>query len=152
MVGSDDQSEEPSGPLSSDEAEALVAAIGEAERGNRGEVRVHLEEQCPGDALARAREVFAGLQMHKTRDDTGVLLYVATHHRRAAVFAGAGIHGSREAGFWQEVADAVADGFRRGAPTQGLVTALERIGDLLRTHAAGDDDAGDELPNKVTTS
>jgi uncharacterized membrane protein len=139
--------------LSSEDSEKLVRAIADAERGNRGEVRVHLERRCPGnDALSRARALFAELGMPKTRDDTGVLLYVAVDDRRAAVFAGSGIHGAAEAGFWQEVIDGLARHFGRGEAAAGLCGAVERIGELLRVHAPGDDSAGDELPNVVTTS
>jgi uncharacterized membrane protein len=152
MGRDDDAAADATGPFTREQAEALVAAIGKAERGNRGEVRLHLEDGCPGKALDRAREIFAGLKMHQTRDDTGVLLYVATGARKTAVFAGAGIHGQAEPDFWQAVADAVADGFRRDAPVEGLLTALERIGEILREHAPGDDEAGNELPNQVTTS
>jgi uncharacterized membrane protein len=132
---------------------ALVAAIRDAERGNRGEVRVHLERRCPGgNALHRARELFHKLGMPATRDDTGVLLYVAVEDRKAAVFAGAGIHGAAREGFWQQVVDAVAQGYRRGEPVGGLVEALGRIGTLLREHAPGEDMAGNELPDEVSES
>ena len=135
------------------ESALLVEAISAAERGNRGEVRVHVEARCPEqDALDRARELFHQLGMDRTRDDTGVLLYVAFEDRRAAVFAGSGIHGAAAKGFWQEVVDEIADGFRGGEPLDGFRAALEAIGSLLRQHASGDDAAGNELPNQVTTS
>jgi uncharacterized membrane protein len=140
--------------LSSDEArEILAAAIRAAEEGNRGEVRVHLEQTSPVDnALERAKQVFAGLEMHKTQDDTGVLLYVGVDDRKVAVYAGTGIHGAAKEGYWQEVASAVAKGFKESDSLAGLCDALDQIGDLLREHVPGADEAGDELPNKVTTS
>ncbi len=135
------------------ENERLVEAIAAAERDNRGEVRLHLEQRCPyRQSLPRARQLFGKFGMHKTRDDTGVLLYVAVKDRTAAVFAGAGIHGSAKEGFWQQVIDEVATGFKSARPVSGLLKALDRIGELLREYAPGDDSAGDELPNKVTTS
>jgi uncharacterized membrane protein len=135
------------------ERKAVIAAIGAAEAGNCGEVCVHLEKKCPlDDVLARAEQLFGRLQMHDTKDDTGVLLYVAVDDRKVAVYAGKGIHGAAADGFWQDVASAVATGFKSGAPLVGLRDALERIGDLLREHVPGSDDAGDELPNQVTTS
>jgi uncharacterized membrane protein len=135
------------------ESARLVQAIAAAERGNRGEVRVHIEARCnERDPVERARQLFGMLGMPGTRDDTGVLLYLAVQNRKTAVFAGSGIHGAATAGFWQEVVDEVAAGFTRGDALGGLEAALEAIGDLLRTHAAGDDRAGDELPNQVTTS
>lgn len=128
-----------------------MGAIAEAESGNRGEVRVHIEEFCAGDPLERAGEIFAELDMNETTEDTGVLLYVATVDRACAVFAGSGIHGARDPEFWQEVADAVAGGYRRGDPLAGIEMALLEVGQVLRERVPGEDSAGDELPNAVTT-
>ena len=141
-------------PLASEHERAVVAAIQAAEKGNRGEVRVHLEQRCPQGrgAIDRTKEIFHALGMDKTRDSTGVLLYVAVDDHKTAVFAGAGIFGATEPGFWQSVSDAVASGAKRGALHEGLVDALARVGELLRKHVPGDDAAGNELPDEVTTS
>ena len=106
---------------------AVVAAIKRAERGNRGEVRVHLEAAAPGgDALARAEALHRALGVHRTKDGTGVLLYVAVDDRRAAVYAGAGVFGARDPAFWQGVTDAVAAEAREGRLAAGIVAALDR--------------------------
>ena len=136
--------------LGKEEEARVVAAIKGAEAGNRGEVRVHIERTCAVAALERARALFAELRMVGTAEATGVLLYVAVDDRKAAVFAGSGIHGAEEPVFWQRVIDAVADGFRRGKAVDGLVDALGAIGDLLRRVVPGPDTAGNELPDEVT--
>ena len=129
----------------------LVRAIANAERDNRGEVRLHVEARCPvDDPQLRARALYRQQALHRTRDDTAVLLYVAEASRVAAVHAGQGIHGCAEADFWQSVTEAVAGGYRDGRPVDGPVAALDRVGALLREHAAGDDVAGNELPDEVT--
>ncbi len=142
------------GRLLSEKDEArLVEAIGRAERGSRGEVGVHVERHCEGgDALRRATSLFETLGMGKTAAGTGVLLYVALEDRRAAVYAGPGIHGAADPDFWQTVVDAVAAGGRRGDMLSGLETALERVGGLLLTAAPGEDVAGNELPDRVSQS
>ena len=89
--------------------------------------------------------------MERTRTDSAVLLYVSTADRKAAVFAGKGIHGAAEPAFWQTVTDAVAEGARGGDLAGGIARALDRVGDLLREHAPGEDTAGNELPDVVTT-
>jgi uncharacterized membrane protein len=131
----------------------LVDAITDAERGSAGEVRVHLEARCPnGDALARARQLFGELGLHKTKEGTGVLLYVAELDRKTAVYAGEGIHAAVAATFWEGVAREVAAGFRRGAPLDGITAAIDHIGDTLRLHRPGPDLHADELPNEVSGS
>jgi uncharacterized membrane protein len=132
---------------------AVVAAIKRAERGNRGEVRVHLEARAPGgDALARAEQLFRALGVHRTKDGTGVLLYVAVDDRKAAVFAGPGVHGAQGVTFWQGVTDAVAAEAREGRLAAGLVAALDLVGAALRERVAGDDRHGNELPDAVSSS
>lgn len=139
--------------LSAAERRAIQAAITQAEEGHRGEIRVHLEARYPGDGpLQRAATLFGELQMQRTRDDTGVLLYVAELDRKAAVFAGPGVYGAREPAFWREVTTAVAEGYRAGNRVAGLGRALQMIGAILREAAPGADTGGDELPNQVTTS
>lgn len=139
--------------LGESEEKAVVQAITAAEQGNRGEVKVHLEARCRAQQpMERAADLFGELGMQETRDGTGVLLYVAVEDRKAAVYAGPGIHGAAEAGFWQGVVDAVAEGFKAGSPEKGLVDALGRIGDLLRATVPGEDDAGNELADEVSTS
>jgi uncharacterized membrane protein len=138
--------------LSEADEQRIVRAVAEAERGSRGEVRVHLERRCPGgDALARAAVLYRASRLHTTRDDTGVLLYVARRSRCAAVWSGAGIHPRADAAFWQGVTDAVAKGYRDGSPIDGICRALGVIGDLLRAHVGGGDSAGNEIPDGVTT-
>jgi uncharacterized membrane protein len=137
--------------LTADEEERVVRAIANAERGNRGEVRVHVEKTCPAkDPVARAHAVYREQRLERTQGDTAVLLYVATGSRKCAVWAGAGIHQHGGAEFWKSVTDAVAEHSRHGKLADGLVAALGKIGELLRTHAPGADAAGDELPNLVT--
>lgn len=131
----------------------LVEAIRAAERGNRGELRLHLERRYPGDGpIERAAQLFEALGLWRTRAGTGVLLYVAVEDHKAAVFAGPGIHAAAEPGFWKDVSREVAEGFRSNQPTAGLISAIGHIGELLRTHVPGDDDAGNELPDVVSAS
>jgi len=133
------------------ERQRISAAIADAERGNRAEIAVHIEARYPGDGpLARARALFESLGLDKTRDGTGVLLYIATVDRKAAVWAGPGLDGASAPGFWQAATDRVAAGYRTGDAAGGIVAALATIGELARVAAAGDDTAGNELPDRVS--
>ena len=134
--------------------EELNQAIAAAEKGHRGEVRVHVEGRCPKGSTPerRAAELFESFGMHRTQEDTAVLLYVAFKDGRSAVHAGSGVQNAAAPGFWQAVAEEIDRGFSIGEPLAGLCAALEQIGEMLRVHAAGEDIAGNELPDVVTTS
>ncbi|WP_257447307.1 TPM domain-containing protein [Archangium lipolyticum] len=136
--------------MNKEEEARLIEAIRRAEQGHRGEVLVHVERHCKGgSALARAMGLFEKLGMRGTATDTAVILYVALEDRKTAVYAGRGVHGAAMPGFWETVVDAVEEGFRKGEPVTGLVTAVERIGGLLLTAVPGRDTAGNELPDRV---
>jgi uncharacterized membrane protein len=132
----------------------LNDAIAAAEKGHRGEVRVHLEKQCPPEKspVERASELFDSFGMHRTREDTAVLLYVSLDDGRSAVHAGSGIESAATPELWKSVTKEIDGGFAIGEPLAGLCAALEQIGEMLRQHAAGEDVAGNELPDVVTSS
>lgn len=138
--------------LTEEDEQRVVRAIANAERDNRGEVRVHLEVKCPTtDPTRRAQQVYEKLKLDQTREDTGVLLYVATGSKVCAVWSGAGLFGRPIEGFWKSVTELVAERSRAGKLADGLVEALGRIGELLRQHLPGEDKAGNEVPDAVTT-
>jgi len=136
------------------ERQELTDAIAAAEEGHRGEVRVHLERQCPktSSPAQRARELFDSLGMHRTREDTAVLLYVSFDGGHSAVHAGSGVRDARAPAFWQAVSEQIDRGFEIGEPLAGLCAALEQIGEMLREHAPGEDVSGNELPDALTVS
>jgi uncharacterized membrane protein len=138
--------------LTEADEQRVVRAIATAERENRGEVRVHLEVKCPSpDPTKRARQLYEKLKLDQTREDTGVLLYVATGSKVCAVWSGAGLFSRPIEGFWKSVTDVVAQRSREGKLADGLVEALGKIGELLRKHLGGQDRAGNEVPDAVTT-
>ena len=59
-----------------EEQARIVRAIEEAELNTSGEIRVHVESKCKGDAVSRAIYVFNYLKMYKTAQRNGVLVYV----------------------------------------------------------------------------
>jgi uncharacterized membrane protein YgcG len=142
----------PKGFLTEVEQQAVVDAIGAAERCTSGEIRVHLEHRCKGgDALARGRRVFEQLGMTATEARNGVLVYLATGDRVFAVLGDRGIDEVVEDGFWDDVTAAMTERFREDDFAGGLVEGIGRIADKLaaRFPFAGEADV-DELPNEIS--
>jgi uncharacterized membrane protein len=113
------------------EHERIVAAIREAERSSRGEVRVHVSSRPIDDAEAAARAQFETLGMAETAERNGVLIYVAPASQKFAVIGDRGIHEQCGPTFWQDVAGAMQEDFRAGRFTDGLVKGVERTGRAL---------------------
>jgi uncharacterized membrane protein len=122
----------------------IVAAIQAAEACSRGEIRVHVAEGGVSDPRRAAEADFERLGMAATAERNGVLILVAPESQSFAVIGDRGIDERLPAGFWDE--------FRAGRFTDGLVTAVTRVGEELERHfprRAGEADAN-ELPDSVS--
>lgn len=125
----------------------LTDAIKAAERGHRGEIVVHVEHRC-FDPLKRAARLFHQLGVDRTKEGTGVLLYIASEQRRAAVWAGPGIQEGDALSTWRPVFAALEA--HRDDHLAGLCAAVTALGKILTVHAAGEDTHGNELSDGVS--
>lgn len=122
----------------------ISEAIKAAEVGHRGEIVVHVEARTFGDPLKRAAKLFGKLGVDKTAEHTGVLLYLATINRAAAVWAGTGIEGGSDSATWKPVFDALAAG-ANDDQTATICAAIAALGRVLTVRCAGPDRHGNEL-------
>jgi len=143
--------------LGDDDLVAIAEAVRDAEATTSAEIRVHLEPRVPrarlGKSLApleRAREVFANLGMHQTRERNGVLLYVAFEDRKLAVVGDDAIHARVGDRYWADIRDLMVGRFRQGANREAIVLAVGDIGATLARHFPRRPDDVDELPNRVS--
>ena len=125
----------------------ISAAIKAAEVGHRGEIVVHIEPRLWGKPLERAAKLFTKLGVNESKDDTGVLLYVATATRAAAVWAGKGVTHGADSATWKPVFTAL--GATRDV-TSAICDAIAALGKVLVTHAPGADVHGNELGDGVS--
>ncbi|TAE50293.1 MAG: TPM domain-containing protein [Bacteroidetes bacterium] len=137
--------------FSPDEDRKIIAAIREAEANTSGEIRIHLESHLRGKAaLARAREVFAKLRMHRTAERNGVLIYFATEDKRFAIFADEGIHKAVPPNFWDHIAENMHDHFQKKQFVEGIVTGTRSIGQQLKAYFPRLDTDVNELPDEIS--
>ena len=136
--------------ISDADLEAVKRAIAEAEGGTAAEIRVHLDHRCPGDALARATQVFERLGMHRTAGRHGVLIYVAISHHKLAVIGDQGIHVRVGEAYWQRLVTDVLAHFHDERPRDGLLHAVAELGAALHQHFPRDPDDRNELSDEVS--
>ena len=136
--------------LSAEEKAAIVLAIQQAEKKTSGEIRVFIEKKCKYvDALDRARELFAGLEMHKTIHRNGVLIYVAYKDRQLAVFGDEGIHAKVGDEYWQNTVSGILGYFKAGNIYQGLKEGISFLGDALIKHFPYHNEDKNELTDDI---
>lgn len=129
--------------------EDIVAAIHEAEQLTSGEIRVFISRKEIQDPVAAAQEVFVHLGMEKTRERNGVLIFVAPRARKFAVIGDEGVHAKCGDAFWQELAKAMTDHFRKSEFTPGIIHGVKRAGELLAQHFPHRSDDRNELPDDI---
>lgn len=78
-----------------------------------------------------AREAFLEKEVFRTRDRTGILLYVSLFEHEVVVLGDAGINAKVGAGEWDAVVATVTDGVRRGALADGIVAGVAQCREIL---------------------
>ena len=133
----------------------IQQAIEDGERTHAGEIVFAVESRLSPfevlqgvDARGRALDAFAQLRVWDTQANTGVLVYVLLAEHRIELVADRGIHARVDTSDWQRVGGLVADGFRRDAPADGVVAAVNALHALLRTHFPATTDNPRELPDR----
>jgi uncharacterized membrane protein len=128
----------------------LEAAIARAEQRTSGEIRISIAPWFWGNVRRAAERAFERLGMDETRDRNGALIFVAPARRRVVVIGDAGIHARVGQEYWDTLAREVADAFREGRYSDGLLRAIDLLGERLAHHfPANPGDNPNELPNTL---
>jgi len=112
----------------------VVAAIREAERRTSGEVRVSVSPFFWGSVRRVAERAFERMGMTATKERNGILFFIVPARRRFTVLGDEGIHARVGQDFWEALAVALSEHFRKGEFTEGLVRAIEGAGEKLAEH------------------
>jgi len=120
--------------LSADEEAEIIEAIRTAESKTSGEIRVHIEKSASGDSAERAMEVFHFLKMDNTKQQNGVLIYVAVDDRNFVIYGDKGINDVVPPNFWESTKDVILKEFKNGDFKQGIISGILKAGEQLATH------------------
>jgi putative membrane protein len=105
-------------------------------------------------AIKRARahrealEQFVVRGITRTKNRTGVLIFVSLAERYARIIADEGIAAKVPNNEWQEAVDSLTAHMRDGHIAAGFTAAVERCGAVLATHAPADG-SPNELPDRL---
>ena len=125
------------------------AAIEAAELRTSGEIVVSIANWFWGNADRAACHAFDRLGIANTQRRNGVLVFVAPRRRRLIVLTDAAIDAVLGTAFCETVVAAIAERFRTGDLTGGLVHGIEVIATQLAIHFPRGPDDRNELPDAV---
>lgn len=138
--------------LSPNDEQEIVEAIKIAEKNTSGEIRVHIEFSSKKDHYERALEVFYLLEMDKTNQQNGVLIYVAVHDHRFVICGDKGINDVVSKDFWNTTKEIIQAHFKKGDFKQGLIDGILKTGEELKIHFPWQKDDKNELSNEISKS
>jgi putative membrane protein len=104
-----------------------------------------MEEEVQEAAVTR----FFGQGLHRTRDETGVLILISVFERKVWVLADRGIDAKVREGQWEEIVAMITDGIRQNRPAEAICRAVEQVGELLAGHFRVKPDDTNELHNLI---
>ena len=136
--------------LTEEQKQQVVAAIKEAEKNTSGEIRVHIDKKCKADVLDRAAFIFDLLNMQKTAERNGVLIYLATEDRQLAILGDAGINQKVPLNFWDNIKDLMVENFKQGKFADGLSEGIKMSGEQLKKHFPYQTDDKNELSDDIS--
>lgn len=128
--------------------------IKEKEKSTSGEIRVCIKEyksflERKKDIRQLAEKEFYKLNMHKTRDKTGILLYLLLGERKFYILADEGINSKVGQATWDKLRDEIQALFISGNFSNGIIHGIERVGNILSQHFPIKPDDTNELSNEI---
>lgn len=143
--------------LTKEEMDQIAAKIGEVEKETIGEIRVsvHKSRSLKNRNLSvydLAIQSFFELGMEKTKDKTGVLIYLLMSDKKFQIIGDEGINKKVSKEFWDILAMKVADYFRQNKFVEGICHAVDEVGKVLRKEFPMKSGDTNELSNDVVVS
>jgi uncharacterized membrane protein len=132
----------------------IAAAISEAEKTTAGEIRVSIRQKRRWrerklSIEEMARREFHDLGMTKTKDHTGILIFLLMDERKFFILADGGIHTKVEETTWTKIAEEMSSHFSKKKFHQGLIHGVQAVGRVLSRFFPRKANDTNELPNDV---
>jgi putative membrane protein len=98
----------------------------------------------------RAERAFLEEEVFRTRDRTGILVFLSLFEHRVVVLGDAGINKQVEQRHWDGIIQSIVAGIRAGRPGEALVLAIRQCGELLERYGVAlQPDDTNELSNDL---
>ena len=134
---------------------AIAEAVTQAEHGHVGEIQVVIEGHIPANqayyqnTLARARQLFAELNVWDTEYNSGVLLYLNLCEQKVEIVIDRGVKNATLQNTWHEICLNLSMKLKNQHYREGVIEAVEHIGQVLdQFYEYKNNDLVNELSNQ----
>lgn len=131
------------------EQEKIAKAIEDAEKSTSGEIRIAIDKHCELDPYEKAIEYFSKLDMDKTAQRNGVLIYLAHADHKFAIIGDSGINKVVPNDFWETTKIAMTAHFAKGNLANGIIAGVSLAGEKLALFFPYQPGDINELPNDI---
>jgi uncharacterized membrane protein len=140
--------------LTDDELLRISNKIKEAEKKTTGEIAVSIREYMSLFEKRRtlrelAEKEFIRLGINKTKEGTGVLIFLLLSDRQFYILADNSINKITGEEVWAEIKDVMQAKFIRGEFCKGILFGIDEIGKILSQHFPFKPDDKNEISNRV---
>lgn len=87
--------------------------------------------------------------LYRTRDETGILIFISVFERKVWVLADRGINAKVTKDHWQGVVRHIVEGIKQNRQADAICEAVGLASDVLKTHFPVKPDDTDELSNLI---
>jgi putative membrane protein len=107
------------------------------------------DREMEAQVQAAAEIQFSKKGVYRTREETGVLIYISVYERKVWVLGDRGINAKIPEGYWKGIVDTIVQGIRAGRPAESICQAVVRVADVLAETFPVRADDTDELKNLI---
>ena len=107
------------------------------------------EKEMDHEVREAATIHFFSKGLYRTREETGVLIYLSVFEGKVWVLGDRGVYAAVPPGFWQEIVDQVVAGIKEGRQAAAICAAVGRIRGVLAEKFPAAPGDTNELPNLI---
>lgn len=143
--------------LTKEEMDQVSATIAEVEEETIGEVRVNIQKsrsykERKLSLYELAVKIFYDFEMDKTKDKTGVLIFLLMSDKKFQIIGDEGINKRVSKEFWDVLAMKTVEYFRQNKFADGICYAVKEVGKVLKKEFPMKPGDTNELSNEVVIS
>jgi putative membrane protein len=107
------------------------------------------QREIDAEVLEAATIAFYEHGLYRTRDDTGVLIFISVFEHKVQVLADRGINAKVDQAQWDQIVSHIVDGIKHHRQAEAICQAIAQVGDLLAIHFPRKSDDTDELQSLI---
>lgn len=107
------------------------------------------EKEMEEEVREAALTCFFEEGLYKTRDETGILIFISIFEHKVWVLADKGIDAKVAEGEWGGIVGHIVEGIKKGRQGEAICEAVAKVGELLKAHFPVRHDDADELKDLI---